>query len=444
MEKALLVGSAFLMAALPAGALAEPVLLISIDGMQPADVIEAEKRGIDIPNLTRFVNEGTYASGVKGVLPTVTYPSHATLLTGASPSKHGIIGNNSFDPFQINQSGWYWYASDYKLPTLWDAAAKAGMTTANVHWPVSVGVKSIKWNIPQIWRTGHSDDAKLIKSLASPGLVEAIENKLGDYAPGIDESIEADENRGKFAVELIADKKPDFVTVYLTALDHEQHNEGPDTPQSHAVLKRIDAIVGRLIATQMKAHPDAVIAVVSDHGFSKVDTEINLYRAFIDAGLITLDASGKIKSWEASPWNSGGSSAIMLSRPNDAVLLNAVSMLLQKLKGDPKNRIAAIANSSEIKTMGGNPEASFYISFEPNAYAGGFKGKDAPQVSPSGSKGTHGYFPTNPLMRSSFMMMGSGIAKGHNLGEIDMRQIAPTLARIMRVTLPDAELQPLR
>ena len=276
MNRNFLIGSVFFLGALPVGALAEPVLLISIDGLQPDDVIEAEKRDIDIPNLKRFVAEGTYASGVRGVLPTVTYPSHATLLTGASPSQHGIVGNTSFDPMQINQGGWYWYASDYKLPTLWDVAAKAGMTTANVHWPVSLKADAIKWNIPQIWRTGHSDDAKLMKSLATPGWVESLEAGLGDYAPGIDESIDGDENRGRFAVALITDKKPDFATVYLTALDHEQHGEGPNTPQAHAILTRIDAIVGRLVAAEMTAHPDAAIAVVSDHGFSKVDTEINL------------------------------------------------------------------------------------------------------------------------------------------------------------------------
>jgi predicted AlkP superfamily pyrophosphatase or phosphodiesterase len=443
MKQKFLAGSAFFLGALPAGALAEPLLLISIDGLQPADVIEADKRGIDIPNLKRFVKEGTYASGVKGVLPTVTYPSHATLLTGVSPARHGIIGNNSFDPMQINQGGWYWYASDIKAPTLWDAAAKAGLTTANVHWPVSVKADAVKWNIPQIWRTGHTDDAKLVKALATPGLIESLEAKLGEYAPGIDESIEGDETRGRFAVELITREKPDFATVYLTALDHEQHGEGPDTPQAHAILKRIDAIIGRLVAAQMQARPDSVIAVASDHGFSKVDTEINLYRAFIDASLITLDANGKIKSWEASPWNSGGSSAVILARPDDEALKTRVADLLTKLKADPKNRIAAIANASAIKAMGGNPEASFYVGFQPNAYAGGFKGKDAPLVGPSSSKGTHGYFPTSPLMRSSFMMMGKGVAKGRNLGEIDMRSIAPTLAKTIGVDLPQAEMPPV-
>jgi predicted AlkP superfamily pyrophosphatase or phosphodiesterase len=443
MRRAFLVGGAFLVGALPAGAFAEPVLLISIDGLQPADVIEAERRGIEIPNLKRFTTEGSYASGVRGVLPTVTYPSHATLLTGVSPAKHGIMGNTSFDPMQINQGGWYWYASDYKVPTLWDAAAKAGLTTANVHWPVSVDAKSIVWNIPQIWRTGHADDAKLVKALATPGLVESMEAGLGAYAPGIDESIIGDETRGRFAVALIERERPDFATVYLTALDHEQHEKGPGTPEAHNVLKRIDAIVGRLVAAQLNAHPDSVIAIASDHGFSKVDTEINLYRAFVDAGLITLDIGGKIKSWEASPWNSGGSSAIMLARPNDRALREKVGGLLRKLQSDPTNRIATIADPAEIEKLGGTPGASFYVSFEPNAYAGGFKGKDALLVSPSGSKGTHGYFPTSPLMRSSFMMMGKGIATGRNLGEIDMRVIAPTLAKILKIKLPEAELSAL-
>ena len=440
MKSGLLIGSALLSCALPSAALAEPVLLLSIDGLQPSDVIEAEKRGIDIPNLKRFVKEGSYASGVRGVLPTVTYPSHATLITGVSPEKHGIVGNTSFDPLQINQGGWYWYASDFKVLTLWDAAARAGMKTANVHWPVSVKANAITWNIPQIWRTGHADDAKLLKALATPGLIESLETKLGEYAPGIDETIDGDETRGRFAAALIDREKPDLVTAYLTALDHEQHIEGPDTTQAHSILKRIDAIVGKLVTAQMLAHPDSVIAIVSDHGFSKVDTEINLYRAFIDAGLITLDSGGKIKSWEASPWNSGGSSAVVLARPDDEALKAKVADVLANLKADPRNRIAHIAEEKEIRMLGGNPGASFYVGFEPNAYSGSFKGRDVPLVGPSGSKGTHGYFSTNPLMRSSFMMMGKGIAKGRNLGEIDMRVIAPTLARIMGVKLPDAEL----
>ena len=72
MKSALLIGSALLVSALPSAALAEPVLLISIDGLQPADVLQAEQRGIDVPNLKRFITDGSYANSVRGVLPTIT------------------------------------------------------------------------------------------------------------------------------------------------------------------------------------------------------------------------------------------------------------------------------------------------------------------------------------------------------------------------------------
>ena len=86
--------------------------------------------------------EGSYATGVVGVLPTLTYPSHTTLITGTAPARHGIVNNTTYDPMQINRGGWFWYAGDEQgsarcgMPR-----SDAGLTTANVHWPVSVAAK---------------------------------------------------------------------------------------------------------------------------------------------------------------------------------------------------------------------------------------------------------------------------------------------------------------
>lgn len=435
----------FLIAALMAApAAAEPVLLISIDGLRPADVIEAERRGLKIPNLRRFVVEGAYATGVAGVLPTVTYPSHVTLLTGASPARHGVVSNTSFDPMQINAGGWYWYATDIRLPTLWSATAAAGRTVGNIHWPVSVDAAGVTWNVPQIWRSGHADDARLVSALSTPGLVAALEKAAGEsYAAGIDESIEADEKRGRFVVKLIEAHRPDFVTAYLTALDHEQHADGPGTPRAHAVLERIDAIVGRLVAAELAAHPQAAIAIVSDHGFEAIGRETNFFRAFIDAGLIRVDAKGAVTGWDAMPWPAGGSVAVVLAPGADAALEAKVGKLLADMKADPANAIAAVAGKSEIARMGGNPQASFYINMAPDATAGGFGGAAGPVRTKPGYKGTHGYFPSVPNLRSTFMIMGQRVPRGRSLGEIDMRAIAPTLAAIMGVPLPDAELPPI-
>jgi len=52
--------------------------------------------------------------------------------------------------------------------------------------------------------------------------------------------------------------------------------------------------------------------------------------------------------------------------------------------------------------------------------------------------GTHGYLPDRPEMRASFFIMGKTIAAGRDLGVIDMRQVAPTVADILGVGLPSA------
>jgi predicted AlkP superfamily pyrophosphatase or phosphodiesterase len=428
-------------------AFGRPVLLISLDGLRPADVSDAAARGLKLPNLRRFLAEGSYADGVIGILPTVTYPSHTTLITGAAPARHGIVNNQTFDPTQINREGWYWYASDIKVPTLWDAAHGAHLSTGNIHWPVSVGARSIDWNLPQIWLTGHPDDGKLLAALASPGLIPALEAGEGPYAPGIDDSIAGDETRGRFAVRLIALHHPDFLTVYLTGLDTMQHHAGPDTPEAHAVLERLDAIVGKLVAAEQKAHPDAAVAVVSDHGFAPVNRALNLWRAFIDAGLVRGADAGpghggwKIAEWDAVPWISGGSIAVVLARPADPALKAKVADLLARLKSGPANGIAGIIARDAIAQAGGNLQADFYLNLADGVMALPWRGPDLPLVvNPAPYKGMHGYFPADPRMRSTFLVLGAGIAKGHDLGVIDMRSIAPTLAQLLGVKLAGAEL----
>jgi hypothetical protein len=78
--------------------------------MRPDYVSVADRHGLKIPNLRRISATGAHARGVRGVLPTVTYPSHTTMMTGVWPAKHGIYENATFDPLGRDLSGWYWYS----------------------------------------------------------------------------------------------------------------------------------------------------------------------------------------------------------------------------------------------------------------------------------------------------------------------------------------------
>ena len=232
-----------------------------------------------------------------------------------------------------------------------------------------------------------------------------------------------------------------LTTPWRAGLDHVEHAAGPGSPEAKAALERIDAMVGELVAAERKAHPDAAIAIVSDHGFAKVDSDINLIRPFVDAGLIRLDAAGKVVGWDAEPWFAGGSAAIVLAKPDDAALVAKVRALLARLQADPALRIAEVIDRPEIARRGGAPEASFYGYFQPGAEMG--HDPAAPPVSPSSIKGMHGFAAALPEMRATFLIDAPSAGLRGDLGLIDMRAIAPTLARVMEAELPQAEVKGL-
>jgi predicted AlkP superfamily pyrophosphatase or phosphodiesterase len=254
------------------------------------------------------------------------------------------------------------------------------------------------------------------------------------------EEPEGDEARAAWAAALIKAKHPGLFTLHLVSLDHTQHDFGPGSPEANRALERIDTALGALVERARAAEPGLVVAVVSDHGFAPLHTQTNLIGAFAEAGLITLDPkSHKVKAWEAFPWG-GASTAIILARPDDAELKARVKAVLDKLAADPALGIERVIGADEIARMGGG-QASFWVDFKIGWEAGG--DGSGPATRPSARKGMHGYFPDHPEMRATFIMVGPGIAPGRSLGEIDQRDIAPTVAKALGAPFPSADGKPL-
>lgn len=425
---------------LGAGALAQEatvLVVISIDGLRPDYITEADAHGAKVPNLRRFMKEGAYADAVEGVVPTVTYPSHTTLMTGVWPAKHGIYANTTFDPLQKNLQGWYWYAEDIRVPTLWEVAAKAGRTTASVQWPVTVGAH-INWNIPEYWRANTGDDAKLLRSVSTPGLLAEAQKDLGPYSGGTDTTVEADQNRGRYAAWILEKKHPGLLTLHLIALDHIEHETGPFSAESIAVLEGLDAVIGSVReAAERVAAGRAFVAVVSDHGFARTEAQLNLFPAFRDAKLFAVDDKGKIIDWKAMPWVTGGSAAIVLKDPEDAATRAAVHDLLAKLADDPANGIDRVLDGAELHKRGGYPTASFFVSLKPGWRTG--YTVDGPVLSKIKPGGTHGELPDVPDLHAAFFLVGPGVPAGKDLGLMDMRDIAPSLGHEVGLALPTAD-----
>jgi len=414
------------------------LIIVSVDGMRPDYVSAADAHGIKVPALRELARIGAAATGVRGVVPTVTYPSHTTIVTGVNPAKHGILSNAPFDPFKKNAGGWYWYAEDIRVPTLWDIAASAGRSTAAIQWPVTVGAKHITWNIPEIWHAGDApDDYKLTRAVTTPGLIEETAS-LGEYPGGAAATFEADSLRGVYAEWILEHKHPSVLLLHVNALDHVEHETGPFTPEVIAGLERLDGVIGRFRKTAERVTGgNMVFAVVSDHGFMPYDAQLNLFVAFKNAGLITVDSHNAVTDWAAMPWSTAQGFAIVLKRSDDSATAARVRTVLTTLQADSAAGIDRVVDAATLKTHDALPGVAFYVPLKSGWRSGsGFEGPVYSKVTPGGAHG--GWF-EHPELYATFIVTGVHVPAGKSLGVIDLRDIGPTLAALVGLPMPNVD-----
>jgi predicted AlkP superfamily pyrophosphatase or phosphodiesterase len=428
--------------------------MISVDGMKPEYVFEATQRNLKIPYLRSLITKGSYARGVVGVWPTVTYPSHTTLVTGVTPSEHGVYNNLQFDPEQKFADAWYWYADQIRVPTLWQAAHSAGLSTASVGWPVSVDAADIDYLIPEFFRTwGPTDDLNpadryLLAALSRPtGMLAGMQSELGPYMKGNDTSTNGDQIKTRFALDILRRHAPRLMTLHLSSLDDAEHAHGPFSAEADAALEAIDAMLASLAQGARAGDPATAVVIVSDHGFASIAHKLNLYVPFVAAGLMDAKTDAetplpRIRAWRAEPWMAGGMAAIQLRDPQDEKTETEVAALLRSLLADPHNGIAEILDRGALAKRGGFPDAAFVVVLKPGYYMGtNLRGELVTDLQEA--HGGHGFSPEFPEMRAAFFASGAGIASHRDLGLIDMRQIAPTVAALLGIPMPSAKAQPL-
>lgn len=413
--------------------------MISIDALMPDDYVRADELGLKIPALRRLMQAGAYAR-VTGVLPTLTYPSHTTLITGVPPRLHGIESNTLFDPLGRSDDAWYWFASDVRVPTLVSAARARWLTTASLSWPVSIG-NGADFNVPEFWRAGssHAVDLQLLEALSTPRLLEGLAAWRGRPLSWP----LSDDDRAEGAVFLLRTQRPELLLLHLVDLDYARHDYGPRAPEAQAAVEQADARVGRLLeALQAAGLADStLVAVVSDHGFLPVTHDLRPNALLREAGLIRVNERGRIASWRAYFHANGGSATLVLNDPADREALQQVRALIEARLREPDSALRAVLGPEEIAAQGGPADAGLVL----DAREGFNFSSDAVGAwrSPSSKRGTHGYSPERPEMRASFIVTAPGLQRRGDLGVIPMTSIAPTLARFLGIELSSQAGPPL-
>lgn len=416
----------------------EHVLIISVDGLRPDFYLREGEAAFQVPMLRQLMKNGSYARMVEGIFPSVTFPSHATIVTGVRPAKHGIPYNAVYDPTG-ERRGWYWFASDIKAKTLWEAAWEKGLKTAALGWPSTVGagidylISEYDWQDPEV--------ADLIKKHSTPGLIERVEKVAGPL------TLEVARNRLKWdafltaaAVEVIKRYKPNLILLHLVQTDGAQHDQGREGEKVRQAVARVDGHIGQVIQALKEARifdPSAII-ITGDHGFADIRAQVAPNVLFRKVGL--LKRTRERLEWQAFTHVTGAAAAVFVKDPKDAELTAKVEKLLLANSVKDGERLYNVLSRAELDALGTMPGASFGLEAEEGYSLSGAFREGTKFLRPlERTRGTHGYLPTRPSMSTGFIAAGRGFKQGAVIGKIKLIDIAPTVSRLLGLRLPDIE-----
>jgi len=368
------------------------VVLVSLDGFRydyakrygAKRLVELAARGASAPN------------GMIPIFPSLTFPNHYTLVTGLYPEHHGIVANSFYDParkerYSFSDSKTNGDGSWYGGTPLWALAEQQGIRSASFFWP---------------------------------GSEAEIQGKRPSYYMRYDDKF-PDETRVEQILawlRLPPEKRPHFITLYYSNVDHAGHVFGPDAPETGEAVRHVDGLLGKLadgIATLGLA---VDLIVVSDHG---METE--------RGGWIALDQWADLTKFETSGSLLYAQSESDAEKAYHSLLGVSDKFQVYRRKNMPKN-LHFDSNPRE-----GDP---IVVPAGPFAIVA-----HAPQSSAVPVRGVHGYDPaTMPSMKAIFYAAGPDIRAGVEVPPFENIHLYPLIAEILglKIGSVDGELQTLQ
>ena len=217
---------------------ADHVFIISIDGGKPAVIAQSR-----MPTLKRLANEGAYTWRASTIYPSVTLPSHASMLTGVGPAKHKIVWNV-----------WKPDAGVVHVPTVFSEAKKAGYSTA-----MFVGKEKFRHlAVPgslDCFHYNREQSRELTKPILGSDQVEKSESVPAGMV-------------AQDAARYIREKRPNLCFIHFTDPDDIGHKYGWGSREQVKAFEDVDEALGVVLQALDAANitSESVVILTADHG----------------------------------------------------------------------------------------------------------------------------------------------------------------------------------
>ncbi len=274
--------------------------------------------GEHTPCLNAFRSAGTL-SHIEPAFPAVTCTAQSNYLTGALPSRHGIVANGWYDRTLAEVH--FWKQSNHLVGAekVWESLRRRhpGFTCAKLFWWYNM-YSSADYSITP--RPMYpADGRKIFDVYAWPYSIRTdIKKDLGEFpfpgfwgpAAGRDTPQGSADAATRWIAEsarwIEARYAPSLSLVYLPHLDYNLQRHGvtapspavthssdsrtsapePLLPEIHRDLRDIDSIVGDLLRFYQDRGVQVII--LSEYGITNVQTPIHLNRLFRERGWLSV------------------------------------------------------------------------------------------------------------------------------------------------------------
>jgi len=280
----------------------ERVYIMLLDGLSNTELQERlEKDAESIPNLRRLVEGGVmFRYGTAVNFPTITWPSHNALGSGAWCGHHDIVNPAyylretrqtvapqamQFDTGKFLADGVETlYEAVHRAFGKWDG--RAGALTASINEPCTRGA-------------GHAalerrlvGEAERIRELSHAHYEDTSTRWREDGQDGVYRYSRIDSQGLAQALMLFGDEDhppPKFTYQEFALTDAVGHDYGPHADAIRTALIETDKRIGEILSLmEQRGLLDSTLFVVTaDHGMAPIDTSLaaNQVQAVLDAGL---------------------------------------------------------------------------------------------------------------------------------------------------------------
>jgi len=217
--------------------------------------------------------------------------------------------------------------------------------------------------------------------------------------------------------ELVQHNRPDLTLVHLVDLDEARHHSGTFSEEAERAIDRLGQRV-ESVWQAMQSTPgmeDALLILVSDHGQDDIDRIVSLRRVLTENGfgdvgvqscgmsayLMAGEKTRAVSEWLAAHPDLAGISHVYTREELNA--LHCVAMPDLAVEAAPG---VVFSDELEIRKR---------------------------------EKATHGFGPAHPATECLLAVRGKGIRRGSRVGRMMMRDVAPTVAELMGVSLPGCD-----